>query len=158
MRTTTHLPGYRVCVAAVALLLVQAWLDSSQTALAGRELVVIVHKASPAATLTAAQVKAYYLKKQAAWSDGSKVRPVQQSGDVRDGFVKRTLGMSTTDFERYWLELKYSAAESPPKQVESDEDVIRFVGTMKGAIGFIDAASLDSGAQAKVKAVLRATY
>jgi hypothetical protein len=83
---------------------------------------------------------------------------VQQSGDVRDGFVKRTLGMSTTEFERYWLELKYSAAESPPKQVDSDDDVIKFVGAMKGAIGFVDAASLDPGALGKVKVVLRAGY
>ena len=126
--------------------------------LAGRELAVIVHKASPAQTLSNDQVKAYYLKKQAAWTDGSKVRPVQQSGDVRDGFVKRTLGMSTTDFERYWLQLKYSAAESPPKQVDSDDDVIKFVGAMKGAIGFVDAASLDPGALGKVKVVMRTGY
>jgi ABC-type phosphate transport system substrate-binding protein len=127
-------------------------------ALAGRELVVIVHKASPQQTMSVNEVRAYYMKKQVAWSDGSKVRPVQQSGDVRDGFVKRTLGMSTTEFERYWLELKYSAAESPPKQVDSDDDVIRFVGAMKGAIGFVDAESLDPGALGKVKVVLRAGY
>lgn len=132
------------------------WLASPS--LAGRELAVIVHKGSPAQTLSVNEVRAYYMKKQGAWSDGSKVRPVQQSGDVRDGFVKRTLGMSTTEFERYWLELKYSAAESPPKQVESDDDVIRFVGAMKGAIGFVDNESLDPGALGKVKVVLRAGY
>jgi ABC-type phosphate transport system substrate-binding protein len=130
----------------------------SAPALAGRELAVIVHKASPNEKLSPTEVKVYYLKKQVAWSDGSKVRPVQQSGDVRDGFVKRTLGMSTTDFERYWLELKYSAAESPPKQVDSDDDVIRFVGAMKGAIGFVDATSLDPGALGKVKVVMRTGY
>jgi ABC-type phosphate transport system substrate-binding protein len=133
-------------------------LSTAAHVLAGRELVVIVHKSSPATTLSSDEVKNYYLKKQGAWSDGSKVRPVQQSGDVRDGFVKRTLGMSTTDFERYWLQLKYSAAESPPKQVETDDDVIRFVGAMKGAIGFVDAASLDPGALGKVKVVMRAGY
>lgn len=132
------------------------WLVSPT--LAGRELAVIVHKASPAQTLSVNEVRAYYMKKQGAWSDGSKVRPVQQSGDVRDGFVKRTLGMSTTEFERYWLELKYSAAESPPKQVDSDDDVIRFVGAMKGAIGFVDATSLDPGALGKVKVVLKTGY
>lgn len=132
------------------------WIASE--ALAGRELAVIVHKASPAQTLSVTEVRAYYMKKQGAWSDGSKVRPVQQSGDVRDGFVKKTLGMSTTEFERYWLELKYSAAESPPKQVESDDDVIRFVGAMKGAIGFVDAESLDPGALGKVKVVLKTGY
>jgi ABC-type phosphate transport system substrate-binding protein len=145
-------------VFAASMLLSAAAFEPFGSALAGRELAVIVHVSSPATTLTAAQVKAYYLKKQAAWSDGSKVRPVQQSGDVRDAFVKRTLGMSMTDFERYWLELKYSAAESPPKQVDSDDDVIRFVGAMKGAIGFVDVASLDTAALTKVKAVLRTGY
>ena len=131
---------------------------SAPITLAGRELAVIVHKASPLQTMSVNEVRAYYMKKQGAWSDGSKVRPVQQSGDVRDGFVKRTLGMSTTEFERYWLELKYSAAESPPKQVDSDDDVIRFVGAMKGAIGFVDVESLDPGALGKVKVVLRTGY
>ena len=137
---------------------VSCFVASTHVAFAGRELAVIVHKASPKQTLTVDEVKAYYLKKQVSWSDGAKVRPVQQSGDVRDAFVKRTLGMSTTDFERYWLQLKYSAAESPPKQVDTDDDVIKFVGAMKGAIGFVDASSLDPGALAKVKVVLRAGY
>jgi ABC-type phosphate transport system substrate-binding protein len=147
----------RISNRTLALLALLLWAPSPSV-LAGRELAVIVHKSSPAQTLSTGEVKNYYLKKQLAWSDGSKVRPVQQSGDVRDGFVKRTLGMSTTDFERYWLELKYSAAESPPKQVDSDDDVIRFVGAMKGAIGFVDAAAVDAGALGKVKIVLRTGY
>jgi ABC-type phosphate transport system substrate-binding protein len=147
-----------VLATSVSLCVASAALGATHGALAGRELVVIVHTASPAAKLTAAEVKDYYLKKQGAWSDGSKVRPVQQSGEIRDSFVKRTLGMSINDFERYWLQLKYSAAESPPKQVDTDDDVVRFVGAMKGAIGFVDATSLTPGALAKVKVVLRTNY
>jgi ABC-type phosphate transport system substrate-binding protein len=130
----------------------------ADVSLAGRELSVIVHKASPAQSLSVEEARVYYLKKQLAWSDGTKVRPVEQSGDVRDGFVKRTLGMSVTEYQRYWLELKYSAAESPPKQVEDDADVVRFVGAMKGAIGFVDSESLDPAALGKVKVVLRTGY
>jgi ABC-type phosphate transport system substrate-binding protein len=148
----------RVFAGALLLWAAAGLIGSPPRVTAGRELVVIVHTASPAASLTADQVRAYYLKKQAAWSDGSKVRPVQQSGDAREGFVKRVLSMSATEFERYWLQLKYSAAESPPKQVDTDDDAIKFVGAMKGAIGFIDAASLDPAAKAKVKAVFKTTY
>jgi len=143
-------------VAALAFALLTPLPGSSTQA--GRELAVIVHPSSPAKQLSQNEVRAYYLKKQKAWSDGAKVRPVQQTGDVRDGFVKRTLGMSATDFERYWLELKYSAAESPPKQVDGDDDAIRFVAAMKGAIGFVDAGSIDAAAQSKVRVVLRMTY
>ncbi|HKP61595.1 MAG TPA: hypothetical protein VJV78_32920 [Polyangiales bacterium] len=154
MPRTSKTHSFLLALAASGCLLCSA----TPAAHGGRELVVIVHKQSPATTLSAAQVKQYYLKQQGEWSDGSKVRPVQQQGDVRDGFLKRALGMSNTDFERYWLERKYSAAESPPKQVDTDDDVIRFVGAMKGAIGFVDASSLDPTSLGKVKAVLKTTY
>lgn len=125
---------------------------------AGRQLAVIVHPSCPLSAMTADVVKAHYLRHRKEWSDGAKVRPVQQETDARDGFQQRVLRMAAVEYERYWLERRYAAAESPPKSVEDDTDVIRFVGAMKGAIGFVDSASLDATARSKVKAVLTVTY
>lgn len=141
-----------------AVLLFCLTLLQAPSALGARQLVVIVHNSSPVAQLSATEAKAYYIKRQQQWTDGSKVRPVQQLGEARDAFLKKVLGMSNTEFERYWLERKYAAAESPPKQVDSDEDVIRFVAAMKGAIGFVQGTSLDESSKSKVKAVLKVEY
>lgn len=61
--------------------------------------------------------------------------------------------MSSSDYERYWLERKYSAAETPPKSVDDDAAVAKFVGAMKGAIGYVDWSSLDESARGKVKVI-----
>lgn len=142
------------------LLIVVATLSLflSLPASAGRQLAVVVHPSCPLATLPADSVKEYYLRRHKEWSDGAKVRPIQQEGDVRSGFLAKVLKMPPKEYERYWLERKYAAAESPPKAADDDGDVIKFVGAMKGAIGFVDVSSLDASNKSKVKLVLTIAY
>lgn len=128
------------------------------SARAGRQLAVVVHPSCPLSTMSADVVRSHYLRNRKEWSDGSKVRPVQQETDARDGFLQRVLRMPHVEYERYWLERRYAAAESPPKSVDDDSDVIRFVGAMKGAIGFVDTSALDDAARSKVKTVLTVAY
>lgn len=125
---------------------------------AGRQLAVVVHPSCPLSTMNADAVKAHYLRHRKEWTDGSKVRPVQQETDARDGFLQRVLRMPVVEYERYWLERRYAAAESPPKSVDDDSDVIRFVGAMKGAIGFVDVSAIDDAARSKIKTVLTVAY
>jgi ABC-type phosphate transport system substrate-binding protein len=139
---------------------VAATLASSSSASQAGELVVIVNKANPTAAMSKGDVRNHYLKKQSSWSNGEKLRPVDtESSGQRDVFVHKLLGMtSNEDLERYWLELKYQKAESPPKRVEGDGAVIKFVSAFKGGIGFVDAASLDADARSKVQVVLTLKY
>jgi hypothetical protein len=125
---------------------------------AGRQFSVVVHPSCPLSTMTAEVARAHYLRLHKEWSEGSKVRPVKQEGDAQGGFLAKVLKMSVTDYERYWLERKYAAAESPPKTVDDDSDVIKFVGAMKGAIGVVDSSGIDDAAKAKVKTVLTVSY
>lgn len=123
------------------------------------ELAVIVNAANPQATLDAKAIKSHFLKAVSAWSNGEKVRPVDQAGDAaaRAAFVTKVLGMSQADFERYWLEKQYASAENPPTKAPDDASVIKLVKAFKGGIGFVskDAAT---AAGADVKVVLTVTY
>jgi ABC-type phosphate transport system substrate-binding protein len=145
---------------AVALLglVVASSLSSSPVASAGGQLSVIVNAKTSVEALNAAGVKSHFLREHKEWSDGTKVRPARQEGDMHAAFLSKVLGMSSIEYERYWLERKYSAAEAPPKSVEDDEAAIKFVGAMTGSIGYVDAASLDDKAKAKVKVVLTVAY
>lgn len=135
-----------------------ALMLSASAAPAG-ELVVIVNTANPQATLDAKAVKSHFLKTIGAWSNGEKVRPVDSAGDAgaRAAFVTKVLGMSTSDFERYWLEKQYASAENPPTKAPDDASVIKLVKAFKGGIGFVskDAAA---AAGADVKVVLTLAY
>jgi ABC-type phosphate transport system substrate-binding protein len=130
----------------------------SRSASAARRLAVVVHRTSPLSSLSAEAVKAYFLKQHKEWASGEKVRPVQQEGSAHAAFLGKVLKMSSSDYERYWLERKYSAAETPPKSVEDDQAVAKFVGAMKGAIGYVDWASLDENSRNKLKVIHAASF
>ena len=136
-----------------------AALVLSASAAPAGELVVIVNAANPQAALDAKAVKSHFLKTIASWSNGEKVRPVDSAGDAgaRAAFVTKVLGMSPSDFERYWLEKQYASAENPPTKAPDDASVIKLVKAFKGGIGFVskDAAA---AAGADVKVVLTLTY
>jgi ABC-type phosphate transport system substrate-binding protein len=139
----------RIVGAALAL---QALLWSSSAG-AGRQVAVIVNRAAPTSSLTTETIRAYYLKQHKEWPSGEKVRPVQQEGQAHSAFLGKVLKMSSADYERYWLERKYSAAETPPKLADDDEAVVKFVGALNGAIGYVDAGALDEKARNKVKVI-----
>jgi len=136
-----------------------AALVLSASAAPAGELVVIVNAANPQAALDAKAVKSHFLKTIGSWSNGEKVRPVDSAGDAgaRAAFVTKVLGMSPSDFERYWLEKQYASAENPPTKAPDDASVIKLVKAFKGGIGFVskDAAA---AAGADVKVVLTLTY
>lgn len=125
---------------------------------AARQLAVVVNRSAPTSSLTAEQVKAYFLRQHKEWSFGEKVRPIQQEGPVHAAFLGKVLKMSSADYERYWLERKYSAAEAPPKVAEDGEGVVKFVGAMKGAIGYLDVSQLDEKAQQKLRVIHVVAY
>ena len=52
------------------------------------------------------------------WTDGEKVRPVDNPGDdaARTAFVTKVLGMSIADFERHWIEQQYASSGQPAGQ------------------------------------------
>jgi len=143
----------------IALAVVTTLIASRGISHAG-ELVVIVNKANPTTAMNSHDVRTHYLKKQSSWGNGEKLRPVDtESSELRDVFVRKLLGMaSNEELERYWLELKYQKAEAPPKRVDGDASVIKFVAAFKGGIGFVDAAALDNDARAKVQVVLTLKY
>lgn len=143
----------RNALRALGALTLSGALAATRPAAAARRLAVVVHRASPVSSLSAEAVRAYFLKQHKEWASGEKVRPVQQEGAAHAAFLSKVLKMSGADYERYWLERKYSAAENPPKSVDDDTAVAKFVGAMKGAIGYVDWAELDESSRNKLKVI-----
>jgi len=138
-----------------SLVIVSCVLVGAQVA-AAADIVVIVNAANSTATLDKAAVKAYYMNTKSTWSDGAKVRPVDNPDDVagRAQFVTKVLGLSVAEFERYWIERQYASGDGPPAKATDGASVIKLVELFKGGIGFVDKAALDKAGNAKVKVVL----
>ena len=103
---------------------------------------IIVHPQVKGTQIPQASVAAIFLKQAPRWSDGTPVVPVDQSvkSPVRSVFSNRVLGQALMDVQIYW-QRKMSAGLLPPPVKTSDEDVITFVASNPGAIGYVSAAT-----------------
>ena len=99
---------------------------------------LIVHP-SRAGKLTAAEVRAIYLKQKRFWSSGAAIVPInREAGSVaRELFSQRLFGQDSRRAAAYWNQRYFEAGEFPPATLASDEAVLRFVAGNPNAIGYV---------------------
>lgn len=103
---------------------------------------VVVHPQVKGAQIPRATLAAIFLKQAPRWGDGLPVVPVDQSvkSSVRSAFSTRLLNQPLMDVQIYW-QRKMSAGITPPPVKASDADVIAFVASTPGAIGYVAAST-----------------
>ncbi len=121
-------------------------------------IVVIVNNENPIASLTASEAKLFYLRKlKSRWPGINKnIRPVDRKTKCseRSTFYETILKMDDKAVESYFAERQFQNAERVPDKMNSDGEVIDYVASEIGAIGYIKASSLTADAKSKVKVVL----
>jgi ABC-type phosphate transport system substrate-binding protein len=116
------------------------------------DYVVIVNKDNSAAADKAAVAK-MFSGEMKSWGDGTAVKPVDlpEDNSVRASFTTEVVGKSVASMKAFWAQNVFSGKALPPKQMGSDDDVKKFVGSNKGAIGYIKPSSLDDSVRAVIK-------
>src|SRR5215207_7463923 len=109
---------------------------------------VVVNAANPTTALSKGDLARVYLKKQTTWKSGGTVAVVDQSpkAAVRAQFSMQVLGRDVPTMKNYWQQSLFSGRGVPPVEQPSDEQVLNFVASNQGAIGYVSAnAQLPSG-------------
>jgi ABC-type phosphate transport system substrate-binding protein len=107
---------------------------------------VVANNSVQASSLTKKAASDLFLKKTTKWENGSAVMPVDQieSSSVREGFSKAVHGKTAAAVKSYWNQQIFSGREVPPVEKKSDAEVLSFVRSTPGAIGYVsEAASAD---------------
>jgi ABC-type phosphate transport system substrate-binding protein len=111
---------------------------------AADDFVVIVHPSVSGATIRRSDLAAVFLRKAARWGSGGVAIPVDQSGTsaVRRSFSEAVLGMPVATAVQYWQKQMFEAKPlRPPGVKSSDAEVIAFVATTEGAVGYVSKAA-----------------
>ncbi len=118
-------------------------LFSPPLAAAEPSLRVIVHPRR-AAPLSAAEVRAIYLKQKQLWADGTPIVPINREAgsEVREQFSQKIFNQDSRRLAGYWNQRYFEAGEFPPATLASDEAVIRFVTGNENAIGYVSRAEV----------------
>ena len=103
---------------------------------------VIVHPQVKGSQIPRSALTSIFLKQAPRWGDGTAVRPVDQSVQslVRRSFSGDVLQQGIVEVQVYW-QRKMSAGVVPPPVKTSDEEIVSFVASTPGAIGYVSTAT-----------------
>lgn len=104
---------------------------------------VIVHHQVKGAQISRTALSSIFLKQAPKWGDGSAVQPVDQSvrSSVRKSFCGDVLDQGIVEVQLYW-QRRMSSGVTPPPVKTSDEEVVAFVASTPGAIGYVSPAAV----------------
>jgi ABC-type phosphate transport system substrate-binding protein len=133
-----HLPVL-VSVIAVAVFAVGA----APVASADATFRVIVHPQVKGSQIPRAALTSIFLKQAPRWGDGSSVLPVDQSvrSLVRKAFCSDVLQQGLVEVQVYW-QRKIATGVVPPPVRTTDEEIVSFVASTPGAIGYVSSSAL----------------
>lgn len=119
------------------LLLVLAIISFDVKAIEGIQ--VIVNVQNDLSSLSADEVRDFFLKKNKQWPNGSAVRFFDRNdgSQERGLFLKQILKQSARDVEIFWIGQKLYTGHSSPTQITSDSMTASLVGRFSGAIGYV---------------------
>lgn len=105
--------------------------------------VVVVHSSNPVSHLAPREVSRMFRKDVTRWDDGSAVLPVDLPGEsrLRADFSQRVLGKPAQAMQAFWQQQIFSGRAVPPVERKSDAEVIEYVRTHPGAIGYVNAGT-----------------
>lgn len=112
--------------------------------------VVIVHPSNSAGALDRKFVSDAFLKKVTRWPGGDVIRPVDLPPDspVRARFSDDVLNRSVQAVKSYWQQIIFSGRDVPPPELASDADVMKYVATTPGAVGYVSGSTTLDGVRA----------
>jgi ABC-type phosphate transport system substrate-binding protein len=131
------------------VVLLAGWTMPAQ---ADDSLVVIVNPGSGVTQLTRQEVARIYLGSQKFLAPGLVALPVEPLAPQSDRarFYHLLVNMSLLQVKTYWTEVFFTGQAQPPHQVRDSGEVVQFVATGRGGVGFIRPGQLTP----RVRAVL----
>ena len=105
--------------------------------------VVVVNATNPASNIPKSELAALFTKKTQEWEDGTPVYPVDLPGEdpTREAFTLAIHGKSPRAIRAYWQQQIFAGRQVPPPERDSDEQVLTYVRTTQGAIGYVRATA-----------------
>lgn len=108
---------------------------------------VIVNPDNPVTSISKSELSDIFLKKQTKWESGASIIPIDlgDRNPARDSFSKEVHGMGIGEVKTFWQQASFAGEGNPPLERSSDSDVINFVKSYPGAIGYVSAFADVSG-------------
>jgi ABC-type phosphate transport system substrate-binding protein len=112
---------------------------------------VIANESVPTGVVSKKTLNAVFRGESARWSDGTLLRAVDQSvrSDIRLAFTRDFLNDTLDSIQAQWMRRIAQGRGLPPPVKASDADVMAFVASNRGGLGYVaEATPLVAGVKA----------
>lgn len=101
--------------------------------------VIVINRENPVNEITTADLKAIFRQKKTVWPWGGAIKPVNQKeySAARKTFTKEIFSKDPSTMEAYYLKRALSGKGQPPRTLKTDKDVLNYIASKKGAIGYV---------------------
>lgn len=108
------------------------------------DIVIVVHP-SNSVTLTADDISKIYLGRSKNFPDGKPAIAVAQvdAAAATAVFNDKVLNKTGSQMKAYWSKLVFTGKGSPPKEVDSDAEMIALVSQNPNLIGYISKSAVN---------------
>jgi ABC-type phosphate transport system substrate-binding protein len=112
---------------------------------------IIVNKSNPSRALPKAKIALMFMKMTTKWEGGAAVEPVDQvaTAAVRETFSLAVHNRDVDAIKTIWQRATFAGRGEPPVEKATDEEVIAFVASHPGGIGYVSESAVGD----KVKAL-----
>lgn len=103
------------------------------------EFRVVVNAANPLQSVQRTLLRDLFLKRETRWPDGAAALPVDliPRARARRSFDEQILGRSVAAVRNAWEQSIFSGRDVPPPELATDAEVLRYVASHRGAVGYV---------------------
>jgi len=122
------------------------WLLVQPAAEVRAELVVVVNARCGVAAMTRNEVINIFFGRNRQYFNGVEAQPVDLSDTHPDRlrFYGQLVGKDLSEINAYWSRQVFSGRMQPPAKVGSADEVLKWVVSHPGGIGFVDLGKADA--------------
>ena len=111
---------------------------------------VVVNLENKLARIDQEDLARIYLGKKTLWDWDARIVPAMLNEDARlsQSFLETHLKRTVSQYRAYWKRLLFSGGGTPPRTFRTSAEVVEFVARQPGAIGVVEAGSVDARVRA----------
>ena len=108
------------------------------------DVVIIANKGVGVESISAKEAKKIWLAKTKSIAGTSvKLADLPKGNASRDHFYSTIVKKSEKKLKAYWAKIVFAGKGTPPKILASDAEVVSWVASTPGALGYVDSAAAD---------------
>jgi len=107
-----------------------------------QEILIIVNKETSIKTLGLNTLMDIYTNNKTKWDNGEKIYvSMLKKGPIHETFSNQMIGMEPKKLIGIWKKVIFTGLGTPPKVLTTEAEMIQYVASTKGAIGYISTST-----------------